>query len=136
LHEHDLQFHKKGKDSSGKCDAHETSNPEHFLIGVVFEISETDKAELDQLEGLGNGYEQKEVSLTTVSGEIINAITYYATHIDPELKPYHWYKHHVLTGAKENRLPEEYIKKISMITSITDPNQERHEGEMAIYTGK
>jgi len=136
LHGHDLLFHKKSKDGSGKCDAHETNNPEHFVIGVVFEIAETDKFELDKKEGLGYGYEQKEVALTASSGEIINAVTYYATNIDSELKPYHWYKHHVLTGAKENGLPEKYVEKINSIESITDPKPERNEREMAIYANK
>ena len=136
LNEHHLRFHKKSKDGSGKCDAHETQNAEHHVIGVVFEIAETDKPELDRKEGLGLGYEQKEVTLTASSGETISAITYYATNIDSKLKPYHWYKHHVLTGAKENGLPSEYVDKISSIESIPDPKLERHESEMAIYANK
>ena len=136
LPEHDLRFHKKSKDGSAKCDAHETNNLEHSVIGVVFDIAESDKPELDRKEGLGNGYNQKEVSVTTVSGETITAITYYATNIDSELKPYHWYKHHVLTGANENGLPKKYVEKISNIESIPDPMPERHEREMAIYANK
>jgi hypothetical protein len=30
---------------------------------------------------------------------------YFATHIDSSLKPYHWYKEHVLRGVKENGFP-------------------------------
>jgi cation transport regulator ChaC len=136
LYKHDLRFHKKSKDGSGKCDAHETENNEHNVIGVVFEISESEKPELDRKEGLGYGYEEKLVELTTHSGEIIKALTYYATIIDPALKPYHWYKHHVLTGAKENGLPEDYVNRIGNIGSISDPKLERHESEMAIYANK
>ncbi len=133
LHEHDLRFHKISNDGSGKCDAHETNSSEHFVIGVVFEIAESEKQDLDKKEGLGYGYKQKEVTLTSVSGESISAITYCATNIDPERKPYHWYKHHVLTGAKENGLPVEYIEKISSIESAADPKLERHKREMEIY---
>ncbi len=136
LYEHDLRFHKIGKDGSGKCDAQETNNLEHSVIGVVFEIAESEKSELDRKEGLGYGYEQKEVELTTPSGRIINASTYYATSIDPSLKPYHWYKHHVLTGAQENGLPGEYVERISIIESIADPKPERNQREMAIYANK
>lgn len=136
LHGHDLRFHKISKDGSGKCDAHETNNPEHSVIGVVFEIEESEKQSLDRKEGLGYGYQQKQVTLTSVSGESISAITYYATKIGSDLKPYNWYKHHVITGAKENELPVEYIDKINSIESITDPKPERHASEMAIYASK
>lgn len=136
LNEHDLQFHKISSDGSGKCDAHETNNPEHSVIGVVFEIADKEKQNLDRKEGLGYGYEQKEVTLTLASGQSIKATTYYATNIGSNLKPYHWYKHHVLTGAKENGLPAEYIEKINRVESVTDPKPERHESEMAIYANK
>ena len=63
-------------------------------------------------------------------------VTYYATKIDPGRKPYHWYKHHVLTGATENGLPNEYVEKIATIESIADPNPERNEREMEIYANK
>ena len=134
LSRHDLRFHKKSKDGSSKCDAYYTGNPDHSIIGVVFEISKTEKPELDRKEGLGNGYEEKEVILTALTGKQIKALTYYATNIDETLKPYQWYKHHVLTGAKENGLPNSYLKKLEDIESIQDPKQERHNQEMAIYT--
>ncbi len=133
LHRHDLRFHKKSTDGSAKCDAHETNNPEHAVVGVVFEIAETDKRLLDRKEGLGYGYEQKVVTLTASCGATLRATTYYATHIDCDLQPYHWYKHHVLTGANENALPDEYVEKLRIIDSIADPKPERHVQEMAIY---
>jgi len=136
LNEHDLRFHKKGKDGSSKCDAYYTGNPDHSIIGVIFEIPETEKPELDREEDLGNGYEEKEVMLTTRAGKQIKALTYYATNIDETLRPYQWYKYHVLTGAKENDLPDLYLKKLEDIESIQDPEQERHDQEMAIYTSR
>ena len=133
---HELRFHKKSKDGSGKCDAHETNNPEHSVIGVVFEITESEKPQLDAKEGLGYGYEEKVVTLTSKSGEEIAAVTYYATSIDPNLKPYPWYLHHVLTGAEENGLPADYVQRIRSISSVKDPKPERHDREMAIYANK
>lgn len=136
LNKHDLKFHKKSEDGSSKCDAHETRNHEHAVIGVVFEITGSEKPVLDRIEGLGYGYEEKTIELTTQSGEIIRASTYYATIIDPGIKPYNWYKHHVLTGARENGLPDAYVELIENIESIKDPKSERHEREMAIYANK
>ena len=54
---HVLKFHKISKDGSGKCDAFETKSPEDIVYGVLFEISENEKQDLDSKEGLGDGYE-------------------------------------------------------------------------------
>lgn len=136
LEEHELRFHKKGRDGSAKCDAFETGNPGHSILGVVFDIDRTEKRALDRVEGLGVGYEEKEVLLTDHTGGAIRASTYYATSIDSALTPYQWYKHHVLTGALENGLPENYVRRIEAIASTSDPQQERHEREMAIYINR
>lgn len=130
---HTLRFHKKSIDGSGKCDAFMTNCPADEIIGVVFEIDEAEKPILDEREGLGKGYDEKEVLLASSSSGEIKALTYVASSIDETLKPYQWYKYHVLVGAKENGLPEEYIMKISEIEAIEDPKQERHEREMEIY---
>jgi hypothetical protein len=130
---HELRFHKKSIDGSAKCDAFETGDPNHKVLGVVFEIDRAEKPILDGKEGLGFGYEEKQVSLIQTCGQEICAYTYYATDIVTGLKPYQWYKHHVLTGARENRLPEFYVERIRDIESIADQNQARHQREMAIY---
>ena len=136
LHAHDLRFHKKSNDGSSKCDAYKTKNHEHFVIGVVFDIAESEKPALDRKEGLGHGYEEKTIELMAQSGEIITAFTYYATDIDPIKKPYQWYKHHVLMGAQENNLADNYVAKIKNTESVNDPKSERHKCEMAIYANK
>lgn len=134
LSKHILKFHKiSTKDGSGKCDAFETGNQSDTLIGVVFDIAESEKTALDQKEGLHYGYEEKAVVVTSAEGESLTALTYYATNIDPSLKPYHWYKEHVTRGATENDLPKYYIEIVSSIESISDPKPKRHVEEMAIY---
>ena len=107
-----------------------------MVIGVVFEISGSRKHKPDRKEGLGSSYEEKTIELIAQSGETINASTYYATNIDPYIKPYKWYKHHVLTGAQENGLPNTYVTQIESIESIDDPDPERHESEMTIYANR
>lgn len=136
LKKHELRFHKAGKDGSAKCDASETGRNGHAVIGVVFDISEADKSELDRWEGLGKGYEEKPIELETLNGKTMNAITYYATDINSTLRPYSWYKNHVLSGAVENGLPKNYIKMITGVESLSDPRSERHKKEMAIYDDK
>ena len=133
LEKHRLCFHKLSTDKSGKCDAEFTNNEKDIVYGIIFEIATSDKSELDKKEGLGKGYEEKHVSVYSVDGEELNAVTYYATKIDPNLKPYEWYKEHVIRGAREHGLPEEYIKAIERVEAISDSDKARHEKELFIY---
>ena len=134
LRGHVLRFHKQGKDGSGKCDAFETRNIDDYLIGVLFRIDSRQKARLDAIEGLGYGYEEKWVSVRHQSGAQYQAATYYATRIDGALKPYSWYKNHVLVGAREATLPEDYIGGIEAVEHIEDPDSMRDEIERAVHS--
>ena len=130
---HQLRFHKLSlRDDSAKCDAYETGRPEHAVHGVVYRIDPEHKTVLDQYEGLGAGYDIKSVRLE-IDGICLEAFTYYATTIDASLKPYHWYKQHVLQGAQENALPAMYIEAIASVESVEDADQERHSRELSIY---
>ena len=129
---HELRFHKFGQDDSGKCDAFETGDTKHTIWGVVYKLANAAKPVLDKYEGLGRGYNEKKIILQ-LNGKSISTFTYYATNINVSLKPFHWYREHVLRGARENRLPEAYIKMITEVESIADHNMARHEQELAIY---
>jgi hypothetical protein len=102
-------------------------------MGTVYELDTGDKSLLDRIEDLGNGYDEKEVVIVTSDGQKLEAMIYVARNIDPFLKPYHWYKEHVLRGAKENDLPTDYIQAISAIESVPDPDMGRHARETSIY---
>lgn len=134
LYQHSLQFHKKSVDGSAKCDIMHTMNPDDIVHGVVFEILASEKHVLDRYEGLGSGYNEKQVSIILPYGESVSATTYYATHIDASLSPYHWYKEHVLRGAREHALPAEHITAIEAIASVPDPDQDNHVKELSIYS--
>jgi hypothetical protein len=133
LHGHVLRFHKRSQDGSAKCDAFETQNYTDAVHGVIYDIAVAHKADLDRIEGVGAGYQKKAVELVASSGEIFRAYTYYATLIDATMKPYHWYKHHVITGALEYHLPVFYLDKLHKTDSMEDPDTQRHAIEMAIY---
>lgn len=134
LEKHKLTFHKlSNKDGSGKCNANETNDSGHIVYGVVFNIPKNEKLNLDNIEGLGFGYEQKKVNIVLNNGSLISAFTYYATDLNSTLKPMDWYKKHVLRGARENNLPEEYIKKIEAVEAIEDLEVSRKEMELSIY---
>jgi len=134
LYGHSLQFHKKSIDGSAKCDIMHTNRPDDIVHGVVFEILASEKHILDRYEGLGSGYDQKQVSLALPHGESVAAVTYYAIDIDVSLSPYHWYKEHVIRGAREHALPVEHIRAIEAITSVPDPDHDNHVKELSIYS--
>jgi hypothetical protein len=101
--------------------------------GGLFRIDAADRPALDRAEGLGQGYEAREVALTTESGTV-TALTYVATEKRPDLLPYSWYLQHVLIGAQAWRLPHRYIASIASLPSVADPDTARHAMELSIYT--
>ena len=133
LEKHKLEFHKKSNDGSGKCDAYYVGNTGNSVCGIVFEITTSQLLLLDKYEGLGNGYEQKSLQIITQNSGTVCAVTYYATEIDSSVKPYCWYKEHVLQGANEHKLPTDYIKKIKNINAVPDPDIKRHQQELIVY---
>jgi hypothetical protein len=131
---HDLRFHKSSHDGSGKCDAFFTANSDDTIYGALFLIDPSHKPALDKAEGLGYGYDEKEVTVIGVDGSPCIATTYIATHIDAGLKPYAWYVNHVLVGARETLLPEDYIqKKIAAIEAIEDADRVRDALQRGIH---
>jgi len=134
LHGHRLKFHKRSHDGSAKCDIEHTRDHADVVYGVIFHMLASDKKILDRYEGLGNGYEEKHVSIILPDDNTLDAFTYYATHIDTSLQPYHWYKEHVLRGAREHKLPGQYIESIESIASVPDPDADNHTKELSIYS--
>ncbi len=133
LREHELRFHKVGQDGSAKCDAFQSRNPAHSILGALFEINPREKRVLDRVEGLGLGYDQKMVLVADDAGVEIPAFTYVATRIDRALKPFNWYKHHVLVGARESLLPLKYIQVIESVHSVPDWDPDREGREYGIH---
>lgn len=134
LKEHQLRFHKSSKDGSGKCDAFQTINVDNTVIGALFEINENEKKALDKAEGLGYGYNQKRVKVQNDVGDAYEAITYYATKTDSSLKPYSWYLNHVVIGAKETKVPAQYLAMIESIEWLKDPDTKRDSEQRAMYS--
>ena len=133
LARHRLCFHKIGRDNSAKCDALFTGQEANLVLGALYRIDPVEKQYLDQAEGLGNGYETKQVTVLTTAAKKFEAYTYYATRTDPRLKPFHWYKNHVLRGAVQLDLPQEYRRQIEAVVSIDDPDPARSTAETAIH---
>jgi len=128
-----LAFHKRSDDGSGKCLFYEAGGAENMMFGVAYEIDAAEKPLLDELEGLGKGYDEQQVSFP-LNGVTRQALVYVAasTHIDPTLVPYTWYKDMVVLGARYHHLPADYVAKIEAVVSVPDPNPRRTANMAAI----
>ncbi|TQV73686.1 gamma-glutamylcyclotransferase [Aliikangiella marina] len=133
LYGYDLRFNKLGQDGSAKCSINYTGESESQTYGVVFDIKNQDKLNLDRFEGLGQGYRLETVNVTDGYGNQFKAITYEATRFTNNLRPFSWYHHHVLRGAQEADLPSDYLEKLYQVKTSLDNNRERHVKELAIY---
>ena len=133
LPNHKLTFYKRSNDNSGKCDIYDTRDSNDYVLGIIYEINKNEQEKLNRIEGKGNGYELKEIEVINENNEIIRTISYFATNIDENLKPYCWYKKHVLEGAKENHLEDDYIKTIEKIPCKIDLDEKRKNRELSIY---
>jgi gamma-glutamylcyclotransferase len=134
VQEHRLTFDKVSSDGSGKCDLELTNNPKDKVHGVLFEIENKDKDNLDRAEGVGNGYEKKSVEVVTASGQFL-ATTYVAIKKDNTVQPYHWYKAIVVTGAVEHGLPNGYIEWLRTFYSKNDSDKvRRSKNESILFT--
>lgn len=133
LYGHRLCWHKRGQDGSAKCDAAPTGNDTHAVQGVLYELAAEQRPLLDQIEGVGAGYDAIDVRLLLRSGEFVQAFTYQATHIDEDLIPFDWYKIHVVQGAREHDLPGNYIALLESVAVREDPDRERHRRELSVY---
>lgn len=129
-----LTFNKKSSDGSGKCDCEKIDDATMRVFGVVYQINETDRHCLNNAEGLGKGYDDKEVTIIPIDGsESLVAVTFVATNKRDDLKPYDWYKEFVLRGAKENNLPQDYISTFIMsVDAEIDKDTARAEKNWAI----
>lgn len=123
------------KDCSGKCHVVFTGDPADVVHGVVFVVPASEKAQLDRVEGVGNGYAEKGVSIEMESGKV-SAVTYVATKVVDSLRPYTWYKALVIAGAREYSLPVEYVRTLESTDAVEDPDLARHELESKIFLPK
>jgi hypothetical protein len=63
----------------------------------------------------------------------VPAEEYVATNKQPGLQPYDWYKQHVVVGAREANLPEDYVRKIEAVIAVNGPDLTRTERELRAY---
>lgn len=128
---HRLVWHKAATDGSGKCDVVAAAEPEHRVLGVVYDIALADKPALDAAETLGVGYGERLAQLQ--AGErTLSAWLYFALKVDPASVPYDWYKALVVHGAREHALDEAYVRALDAVAAKADPDPVRAQRHFAL----
>jgi gamma-glutamylcyclotransferase (GGCT)/AIG2-like uncharacterized protein YtfP len=135
LRGHELRFHKRGRDGSGKCDAWTTGASRDLVHGVIYRISARERHRLDQVEGVGQGYDRVQLRVSA-RGRCRVVFAYLArpAAIVSDLQPYGWYLDYLLCGARYHGLPGRYVKGISKIPRLRDLSsvrRRRHRGVIA-----
>src|SRR3989338_1234302 len=115
LRRHKLDFNKQGSDGSGKANVERDES--NKVLGVVFEITQSDLAELDRYEGAPTHYGRKNVTVISEEGESCRAITYVAVRKAEGLRPKAAYVRKIIEGAVEAGLPWTYIEPLHILLS-------------------
>jgi gamma-glutamylcyclotransferase len=123
-----LQFWKVSKDGSGKATIVPRGTADARVIGVVFEIDECEKGDLDKAEGVGKGYEAlNDIAPRLESGEQVLARTYIGLELNHDLRPYDWYRGLVIAGAIQHGLPSSWIAMLEATEFTRDLNPQRRQ---------
>lgn len=125
-----LRFHKSGRDGSAKCDIQPCDEDSACVHGAVYRIDSAERDVLDRFEG--PGYHAVEIDVDSDHGRL-GVFAYRAVETDTTLRPYTWYREHVIRGALEHGFPDAYLQRIRTVAVIDDPDANRHAKEMAIY---
>jgi gamma-glutamylcyclotransferase len=128
-----LAWHKRAKDGSGKCDAFATGKKSDLIVGVLYDLADSSKETLDRIEGVGHGYNEQTAVVADETG-LVSAVFYCASEvaIDPSLRPFDWYKEHVVCGAIDNDLPPSYVADILAVEARIDKDTDRSIAERRI----
>ena len=127
---HRVAFAKRGRDKSGKAMVlRVTENSSACVHGVVYELSRPDLLRLDELEGVGSGYQRIEtfVAVPAQPGRFLAVDTYVAepAYIDHTLVPFDWYLDLIIAGARRNELPQDYSNWLAGHAAIPDHAHDR-----------
>jgi len=112
-----LAFNKRA-DNGKEVYANIVPSPGDEVWGVAYRCNPKAIETLDQVEGVSGGhYHRQQVDLKTRLGETLQAEVYIAgeAHIVEDSQPSDAYLGHLLKGAENHHLPDDYIAMIKRI---------------------
>ncbi len=112
---------------SGKMTIFRTGNHEDVVHGVVYEMALADAPILDRFEGINWDRPMKytratDFEVVTPSDEQIKTVTYMVEPNPDAPLPYHWYWALCLSGAIENKLPQQHQDMLRAHPYKADPH--------------
>jgi gamma-glutamylcyclotransferase len=129
---HRLDFHKRGRDGSGKSNAWRTGDAADRLPGALYRLP---VQYLEQLGAAASGYHVEEVLVDSAAGPL-TALMWRANEeeIEDGLRPWGWYVALIRAGAAMHDLPESHIRWLGTVPVIQDPDQTRAGIALAILS--
>lgn len=112
LEDWQVVFNKKSDDGSGKANL--ICKPGFVTWGAVFEI---DADDIRRLDGFEKGYSRTKVNVKTDDGKLSEVDIYISEYLTDDPVAFEDYKNLILEGAREQRLPEPYIRYLQELPS-------------------
>ena len=121
-----LAFRKRGQDGSAKCDLVTGAAAMDCAWGALYAIRRSDISILDSVEGRGRGYEVVELDIPYRS-RTLHSFYYRAEagYVEPDLKPFEWYRDLVLLGGQRLGFPSRYLEAIRGVDCVGDSDISR-----------
>jgi len=116
-----LRFHKVGSDGSGKGDIVPAADDD-AVTGVLYRLRARELWRLDLAEGAG--YRRRRIAVCC-SERWQRCETYVATHTDPKLLPYDWYRSLILAGLLEHDIRGPMLERVLATPVLADPRRFR-----------
>ena len=114
-----FQIHLDKPSQDGSAKANLRARADAWAWGVVYRLDAADWAKLDACEP---GYTRQRVRVQ--AGEIEReAETYVALARSPEPVAFTWYKRLIVEGAREHRLPADWIDFLTALPARPDPDR-------------
>jgi cation transport regulator ChaC len=122
LRDYRLTFDKPAEDGSGYANIQPCQG--EIVYGVLYRLTRKELEKLDKYEGVYEGvpnhYYRGTVKVKTRDGSIVEAETYFASKPVQGLKPRLDYLQHLVCGAEEHGLPDEYVGKLKKTSTFED----------------
>lgn len=119
-----LEFNKRGKDGSGKCNIRFTGQRADGVFGALYSLDPHEIQVLDHFEGAG--YERQQLALELRGGRSpVFAYVAPDRHCDNRLLPFDWYRQLVFWGARFHGFPAAYLDLVQRVKVVEDDDVER-----------
>jgi|ERR1700744_592479 len=122
-------FNKTADDQSSKANIIQSSNPNDSVWGVLIELNDNERGYFFNKDSWSSDFKLEPVTCMDKDDNIYMAEAFVAEPhaVNTHLLPYDWYIQKIIRLAELAGLPEDYIKRLSLVPYKVDPDDERRE---------